>query len=374
MTSRPIRVAVIGAGFFGSTLARAAANHADLDVVLVCDRDPEAAARLAQDVGATPTTELFEVVRSADVDLAMVATPNHLHAEQVLSLLRADKHVFVEKPLTIDAEDARAMVAAAGEAQRLLLVGHVLRTLPGVKRARAMARSGELGDLLEGYGVRSRVVHVPDGVTDWWKLDNARSGGEMLHELHELDLICWFLGGEPIQVESLAGAPRPLGTVSVDTIHRTTMRFASGALGHHELSTSAHASSWGFRITGTEAAVDIDFRTARVRRLEDGRVTDTWDVFDSAGANDSLREASEKRQAYHSHNEASAASPIWMSAAVSHELDEVVAHVRGGEGVLAELPAAAVLAGLAALDSGRASATETTAQDQASLRGTSVGV
>lgn len=371
MSSRPIRVAVIGAGFFGSTLARAAAAHPDLDVVLVCDRDADAAARLAHDVGGTFTTELSEVERSTDVDLAMVATPNHLHAEQVLRLVRADKHVFVEKPLTIDAGDARTMVAAAEQRQRLLLVGHVLRTLPGVKRARAMARSGELGDLLEAYGVRSRVVHVPEGMTDWWKLDTARSGGEMLHELHELDLICWFLG-EPVQVESLTGAPRPLGEASVDTIHRTTMRFASGALGHHELSTSAHASAWGFRINGTRAAVHVDFKTARVRRWEDGRITDAWDIFESPEANESLREASEKRQAYHSHNEATAASPIWMAAAVSHELDEVVAHVRGGEGVLAELPAAAVLAGLAALDRGRATAA-VTSPDGTNLQDSGVG-
>ncbi|WP_020389297.1 Gfo/Idh/MocA family protein [Kribbella catacumbae] len=355
MTARPLRIAVIGAGFFGSTLARAAADHAALEVVLVCDRDGEAAARLAKDVGGTPTTDLAEVERSAEVELAMVATPNHLHAEQVMRLLQAGKHVFVEKPLTIDAEDARAMVVTAAEHQRLLLVGHVLRTLPGVKRAHAMASSGQLGQLLEAYGVRSRVVHVPDGVTDWWKLDSARSGGEMLHELHELDLICWFLG-EPDRVEAVAGAPLPLGTGSADTVHLTTLGFRSGAVGHHELSTSAHASAWGFRIGGTEAAIEVDFKTSRVRRFEDGRVTDSWDVFDATAANESLRESAEKRQAYHSHNDAAATTPLWMATAVRHELDEVVSHLREGAGVLADLPAAAVLAGLAALDRVRSTA------------------
>lgn len=351
MTSRPIRVAVVGAGFFGSTLARAAELHDDLDVVLVCDRDAASAARLADTVGARPTTDLTVVEQAEDVDLAMVATPNHLHAEQVLALLRAGKNVFVEKPLTIDADSARSMVMEAERTGRLLLVGHVLRTLPGVKRAHSLARSGALGALLEAYGVRSRVVHVPEGVADWWKLDSARSGGEMLHELHELDLICWFLG-EPVRVESLAGAPRPLGgAATVDTVHRTTMRFASGAVGHHELSTSAHASAWGFRINGTEAALDVDFKTSLVRRFEDGHVVETWGIFDDADANESLRESSAKRQAYHSHNEASSDGPLWMGAAVGHELDEVVAHVRGGDAVLEELPAAAVLAGLAALAS-----------------------
>lgn len=346
MSHPPLRTAVLGAGFFGTTLALAARGSEAFDVVAISDLDAEAAAGLAARVGARTAAGPQELAADPSIDLVMVATPNHTHAAAAITLLRAGKNVFVEKPLAITATDAAAMVAAAENGPGRLMVGHVLRTLPGIKRMFAQAQSGALGTLLEGSGTRTRLVHVPAGAGDWWKLDRTRSGGELLHEIHELDLLVWFLG-EPTDVKCLAGAPRPAGPGSVDSVHRTTLAFASGAVGYHELSTSAHHAQWSFRVSGTEAALVADFRTSTVSRYVDGAVADEWDLFDGGAADASLRESAAARQGY---NAAGAASPLWMAEAVRCELAEVEAAVRGHASVLLAAPAAAVLAGAAAMD------------------------
>ncbi|WP_426940135.1 Gfo/Idh/MocA family protein [Pseudarthrobacter sp. S6] len=341
----PIRVAVLGSGFFGTTLALACRDDDAFEVTAICDLDSTSADELARRVGARTLSDPSQLAAAADVDLVMIATPNHTHAAATIALLNAGKSVFVEKPLAITGPDALAAVEAAGRSTGLLLVGHVERTMPGIKRMYHAARSGELGTLLEGYGSRSRLIHVPQGADNWWKLDGARTGGELLHEIHELDLLTWILG-DPVEIRATAGAPRPAGGPPEDSVHKTTLKFASGAVAYHELSTSAHVADWRFRISGTLAALEANLRTGVVSQYTDGQVSAQWGIFDSEQANASLRDSAERKQAY---NAAGATSPLWMQAAVECELAEIAAAMRGEESVLIEAPATAVVAGAEAM-------------------------
>lgn len=345
MSFTPIRVAVLGSGFFGNTLAMACRDNDAFDVVAICDLDSASAQAVATNVGARAVSDPAELATADDIDLIMIATPNHTHASASIMFLQAGKSVFVEKPLAITATDALAVTAAAALSDGHLLVGHVERTMPGIKRMYRQARAGELGALLEGYGSRSRLVHVPEGAGDWWKLDRTRSGGELLHEIHELDLLTWVFG-EPVEIRTLAGAPRPAGAHVEDSVHKTTLKFASGAVAYHELSTSAHVPEWKFRVSGADAALEADFRTGLVSRYVDAVITEQWGIFDSERANASLRASAEKKQAY---NAAGAAGPYWMQAAVECELAEVIAAMRGEDSVLIDSPATAVVAGVAAM-------------------------
>lgn len=342
MTTRPIRAAVLGAGFFGGTLADAAHAHPAFDVEVVSDVDSDAAAALAQRVGAR-ARDLSEIA-SAEVDLVFVATPNHTHAATTIDLLDAGRHVFVEKPLTITGDDALAVVRAAEVSRGQLIVGHIERCLPGIKRIHDLVTSGALGALTEGYAARTRLVHLPNDTKGWWKLDTARSGGELLHEIHELDLLVWLFG-EPVEVRSTAGASQRVADHDVPSVHSSTLQFESGAVGHHLLSTSAHRAEWVLRVSGDTAAVEVDLRTATATMYVDGAATLNWGVFDVEAANDSLRESASRKQAY---NAPGAAGPLWMREAVRCELDEVAAAVHGEGSVLLAEPAGAVLVAVAA--------------------------
>lgn len=338
----PIRVGIVGAGFFGGMIARACAQHPSFAVTAITDVSVEAAARLADEHGAAVADDHTALARRDDVDLVMIATPNHLHVEPAIAALGASKHVFVEKPVAIDEHDIDRMLEAAQASTGILIVGHVMRAFPGVRRMVAEARAGELGDLLEVAGARRRVVHPPADPGDWWKFDRRRSGGELLHEIHELDLMVWAIGDDEIaesaEIRHLAGAPLLHGAHTIDTDDVTTLRTASGVVGRHSVSTSAHRAEWWFRIAGTTATLEADFRAGTVTRFVDGAPVAVTGVFDDDESNQSLRDSAERPQAY---NAAGSAGPIWMRTAVVCELDEVAAAVHDISSTLTEIPAAA---------------------------------
>ncbi|MFF2051166.1 Gfo/Idh/MocA family protein [Leifsonia sp. NPDC058194] len=341
--SEAIRVGIVGAGFFGSMIAGACAAHEAFTVVAVTDAMPDAARRLAEAHSASVRGSFTELAEDDAVDLVVVATPNHLHAEPAVAALNAGKHVFVEKPLGIDEESVGSILAAARGARGRLIVGHVMRSFPGVRRMVAQAGRGDFGTIVEAAGARRRVVHLPADPGDWWKLDRRRSGGELLHEIHELDLVVWTLG-EPAQVLSVSGAPVAHGDGVVDSDIVTVVTTPGGALGRHSVSTSAHRAEWWFRISGTEASVEADFRAGTVTRYVDGVAVEVTGVFDDPAADESLRSSAVKSQSYNS----GGPGPLWMRTAVTCELDEVAAAVTGTSTTLTEHPATAALVGIRA--------------------------
>jgi predicted dehydrogenase len=342
----PIRTALIGAGFFGVALGRACHSNADLQITAVTDLNEEAGRALATELGAEFEESASALARGGGVDLVLVATPNHAHAAPAIEFLEAGVNVFVEKPLAITLEDTRAIMEAARVSRGRLLVGHVLRTLPGIRRMHEETRGGRLGRLLEGHATRSRYVHLPANTADWWKVDRTRTGGELLHEIHELDLLTWLMG-EPVSAICTTGAPLTAGDAVSASVHKTILTFPSDAVGLHEVSTSAHFPEWSVRVSGTEAALVADFRSSTVSRWVDAACVERWDLFNTPEANESLRQSAQQKQAY---NRAGAASPVWMSEAIAGELEQVVAAVRGESSVLTAQPDTAVLTALEALE------------------------
>src|ERR1041385_6202321 len=112
--------------------AVAAATHAE-------------AAPVANDVGARIADDALALCAAPDVDLVVVATPTHLHAEHVLAAAKAEKHVFCEKPLARTLEQAEAMVRACDAAGVALAVGQVVRYFPEYQTAKRMLDDGTLG-------------------------------------------------------------------------------------------------------------------------------------------------------------------------------------------------------------------------------------
>ena len=125
---KPLQIAVIGAGHLGRIHAKLLGQVDGVELVAITD--PFAAAReQAKSQFGVPT---FESHRDtlASIDAAIVSSPTPFHAEIVSELLAADKHVFVEKPITIDVDDASDLVKLAALRRRVLQVGHVERFNP----------------------------------------------------------------------------------------------------------------------------------------------------------------------------------------------------------------------------------------------------
>jgi UDP-2-acetamido-3-amino-2,3-dideoxy-glucuronate N-acetyltransferase len=151
MSDNARTVAVIGCGYWGKNIVR---NFSELGALrMVCDSHaPLAAAMSAQ--FSVPAMSLEEIERDPSVTGVAIASPAPLHAELASRFLAAGKHVFVEKPVALEMDDAERLVRLAAEQQRLLMVGHLLHYHPAFQRACALIEGGEIGALKHIYSNR----------------------------------------------------------------------------------------------------------------------------------------------------------------------------------------------------------------------------
>ena len=120
-----IRVAVIGAGYWGPNLIRNFAACPATELVAVCDRDRARLEKVLAGYPGVDAVDRFETLLTRDdVDAVAISTPVGTHASLALAALRTGKHVLVEKPLAASVRDAEAMVGGRAEASRLLMVDH----------------------------------------------------------------------------------------------------------------------------------------------------------------------------------------------------------------------------------------------------------
>lgn len=216
-----LRVAVIGAGYWGPNLARNFRNGRDWDLVAVCDLDADRAAKV---VGARSTVDVMtsvdDLLARDDVDAVAIATPARTHAPLALAALDAGKHVLVEKPLADNGVAARAMVARAAERGLTLMVDHTFCYTPTVLKIRELIADGSLGDIHFVDSVRINLGIVQPDVDVFWDLAP--------HDLSILDFI--LPGGlNPLGVAAQGADPIGAGQSCVGYL---TLPLPEGAIAH----------------------------------------------------------------------------------------------------------------------------------------------
>lgn len=159
-----LRVGVVGLGSWGPRLAAAFAAHPGVLITATYDRAPRPPLP-----GAFAAASLAELLGACDA--VAVATPPEAHAPVALAALRADRHVFVEKPLahSLAAATEVRLAAQAATGSSVCAVGHVLRFHPAVAAAETSLRAGHLGDLRRVVAIRTSPKR-PATESPWWNL------------------------------------------------------------------------------------------------------------------------------------------------------------------------------------------------------------
>jgi predicted dehydrogenase len=226
---KPVRVAVIGAGYMGERHARIYAGMPDVELVAVCDVREAAARELAARTGAAACSAFETLLRRDDLDAVSVCTPDALHRAPCELAARAGRHVLVEKPIATTVADAEAIVDAAARAGTVLLVGHCLRFDPRYDQARQAVARGELGPLQTIYTRRANTVAAQDRL-------GGRCSLPLFLGVHDYDVMRWLAESEVERVtaESKWGLLRERG-FPVEDANCALLRFASGVLGVAEL-------------------------------------------------------------------------------------------------------------------------------------------
>ena len=172
----PIGWAVVSTGNLPDRfMAPAIAAAEDSELVAVFSRSQERADAFASKHGAkTAYSFLEQLLKDSRVDVAFIASPNHLHASYTRAAAQAGKHVLVEKPMAVSVEEAADMVRICEDRGVKLGVGFHLRHHPGHIEARRLVEEGVIGTIsvvqaMWGAGTRG-VVTPPDrtGLSEWW--------------------------------------------------------------------------------------------------------------------------------------------------------------------------------------------------------------
>jgi len=195
----PVRCAVIGSGFAGSTYAEAVRYVPDAELVAIAGgRNAE---RVAQQHGVHASADVDAVLDSPDVDAVLIASPNPFHAPQTLRAAEHGKHVLVEKPMALSVAECRSMVDACERAGVVLMVGHHHRFRRNPVAAKLLLDRGIIGRV----DMAAMVQTEPDQTT--W-LTKPENGGYLLGGgVHGLDLLRWWLG-DVRRVAALTGQYR----------------------------------------------------------------------------------------------------------------------------------------------------------------------
>jgi len=246
MTSAaPVRVGVTGLGYWGPNLARNFDGLPGAELAWICDGSEEALGRHAAAFPeARASTDLDDLLRDRGLDAVVVATPVPTHAGLAERVLAAGKHCFVEKPLAQSAADAERVVAAAREADRLLMVGHLLEYHPGMEMLGALADSGELGDIHYIYGNRLNLGKLRAEENALWSLG-----------AHDVSVVLRLAGEEPYECTATGESYMRPG---VEDVVFCYMRFPSGLAAHLHLSWLDPHKERRFTVVGSRKMATFD--------------------------------------------------------------------------------------------------------------------
>lgn len=281
-----LSIGLIGGGFMGRAHAlafRAAAAVFSLPRAphfeVVADATDELAQATAASLGFTRSTGDWQSL-TADpaVDLVDITTPNVLHKPMALAAIKAGKHVYCEKPLAPNADDAKAMVDAAEAAGVKTFVGFNYLKNPMAALARDIVQSGEIGEVVSFRGIHAED-YMADPTTPFsWRLDPESGPGALGDLGSHLISMARFLVGD---VTSVCGQletvvkERPAGMgrsetrdIRQDDQARALVRFANGAGGVLEASwvATGRKMQLAYEITGSRGA--LAFTQERMNELK----------------------------------------------------------------------------------------------------------
>ncbi len=244
--SRPLSVGIVGLGYWGPNLARNFAAAPGAEVTYLCDADEAARERVSRALPtARATAELDELLADPELEAVVLATPVPTHADLAVRVLEAGKHCFVEKPLAITSADAERAVAAAQQAGRTLMVGHLLEYHPGVRKLKELTASGELGEeIYYIYGNRLNLGKLRADENALWSLG-----------AHDVSVVLFLADEEPVEVDAHGASYVREG---VEDVVFCFMRFPSGLAAHLHLSWLDPHKERRFTVVGSQKMATFD--------------------------------------------------------------------------------------------------------------------
>ena len=232
-SNNQLNVGLIGCGYQGQWLARAAEALDEFHLTAGADPDGEAIDEFLEIADQVQIEESAEaLIARQDVDVVFVATPHHLLQPFALQAVRAGKHVLAEKPISLNAQQALELETAVVQHGVTYMSGYSFRYFPPVAEAKRLIAAGVIGEI-QTISAGFTRMDVPGG----W-IAEPESGGGILgfFGCHMVDRVLWFLEDDPVEVSASVTYHPDYG---VDQTSIFQVRFARGAVAQFNICGSS---------------------------------------------------------------------------------------------------------------------------------------
>lgn len=264
-----IRFGLIGYGAWGSHHARCIAATTGAQLTAICSRSDASRQQAAQH---HPQARIYadyrELLDGAEVDVVDVVLPSDLHYVVANDVLMADRHLLLEKPMTLGVAECDELIRLAGERGRLLAVGHELRLSSLWGKVKSLVDEGAIGEPL--YALIELWRNPYRQGSGGWRYDLKRVGNWVLEEpIHFFDLARWYFArwGDPVSVFAQANGRRP----DQPHLHDNFSAIVSFPAGRYAV-VSQSLCGWQHhqvaKITGTAGAIVARWSGAMDRTFE----------------------------------------------------------------------------------------------------------
>lgn len=191
-----ISMAVVGAGRWGNHLVRTFLAHPNATLLALVDQSLDRLQPLGQRYQLSPdqlitTDQWHGLLARQDLDAVAIATPASTHYPLIESALRHGKHVFVEKPITVDPKEAIELCSLAQSMNRQLMVDHTYLFNPAVEAGQQWIQQRQAGPLRYGYAARTHLGPIRQDVDALWDL-----------AIHDISIFSYWLNEFPCQVQA----------------------------------------------------------------------------------------------------------------------------------------------------------------------------
>ena len=263
---KKLRVGIVGLGI-GRSHIEGWRQHGQVDVAAVVDADPKRLEQVGEQYAVAARYTSAEAMFAAQkLDVVSICTPNKFHKELALAAFEAGCHVLCEKPMAMNADEGRVMLAAAKKAGKRLMINFSYRFSAASRGLKAQVDSGMFGDFYFGRTVWHRRRGMP-GFGGWFGTKALAGGGPLIDlGVHRLDLALWLMGypkptwvlgstHDPIARRLAAAAGK---TFDVEDLAAALIRFDTGATLAVEASWAANiqeAELMETRLLGTKAGL-----------------------------------------------------------------------------------------------------------------------
>ncbi|MEM9828390.1 MAG: Gfo/Idh/MocA family oxidoreductase [Planctomycetota bacterium] len=254
-----IGIGIVGCGMIANFHAKAIADAAGAHLVGVTARRPDAAQEFAGQYACKSFASLEEMLADRDIHAVSVCTPSGAHRDPAVAAAKAGKHVVVEKPLEVTTQRCDEIIAACQANDVRLAVTFQSRFHRSSQLMKQAVDAGRFGKLTLGDAYvkwfRSQEYYDSGMWRGTWELDG---GGALMNQaIHSVDLLLWLMG--PVTEVSAMTATRSHERIEVEDVAVATLKFASGALGVIEATTSAFPGTFKkIEISGSQGMAVLE--------------------------------------------------------------------------------------------------------------------